>query len=79
MAYTHQTTGDPALDQLLLDHHNAVFDCGEWRDVGEDPCYDEDRKYQKYEDASAVAEQTRCALYAAIRERLAVGKPEDGK
>lgn len=74
MAYSPQTTGDPVLDKLLTDHHNAVFDCGDWRDIGEDPCYDDDRKFATYEEASAVAEQTRRALYAAIRERLAVGK-----
>lgn len=74
MAYSEQSTGDKELDKLLTAHHNAVFDCGDYRDPGEDPLYDEDGKYKAYQAAFAIAERTRTELYDALRARLAQGK-----
>ena len=64
------TTGDTQLDKLISDHGNATYDCGDFREPGEDPCYDDDRKYQKYEEAAAKAAETRRALFDYLRERL---------
>lgn len=68
------TTGDEAIDKLITDHVNAVFDCGDYRDIGEDPCYDDDRKFKQYAEAAAVADTTREALYTALAARLSQGK-----
>lgn len=76
MNYRVHTTGDKELDKLITDHTNAVFDCGEFRDVGEDPGYDEDRKFTQYEEAAIAAEKTREALFTALRNRLQMGKNE---
>jgi hypothetical protein len=76
-AFKSHSTGDAVIDKLLTDYSNAVFDCGEWRDEGDDPCYDEDRKYAKYEDASAVVEKARDALYTTLAARLGMGKRAD--
>jgi hypothetical protein len=70
------TTGDVEIDKLITDYGNATFDCGEYRDEGEDSGYDDDRTFAKYEDACAVAEKAREALYVALATRLGKGKGE---
>lgn len=67
---TNHTTGDKELDKLITDYSNATFDCGEYRDPGDDPGYDDDRLYQTYEEAAVAAETARAALYAGLRQRL---------
>lgn len=67
---TTLSTGDKELDRLITEHGNATFDCGEFREPGEDPCYDDDRKYQKYEEAALVASNAREALIIYLRQRL---------
>lgn len=67
MAYSEQSTGDVALDELLIAHHNAVFDCGDFRHPGEDPLYDEDGQHKTYETAFAAAERTRAELFTALQ------------
>lgn len=68
------TTGDAVIDKLITDYSNAVFDCGDFRDEGEDPCYDNDRKYKTYDEAQAAAETSREKLYTTLTERLGLGK-----
>lgn len=67
---TTLSTGDKELDRLITEHGNATFDCGEFREPGEDPGYDEDRQYQKYEEAALVASNAREALIIYLRQRL---------
>jgi hypothetical protein len=74
MPFKNHSTGDAIIDKLITDYSNAVFDCGDFRDEGEDPCYDEDRKYKTYDEAQAMAETAREALYSTLTARLGMGK-----
>lgn len=76
-ATSKYSTGDEAMDKLLTEYANAIFDCGDFRDVGEDEAYDGDRKYHRYEDAMAAADRATQTLFTAIR--AALGKNEEQK
>jgi hypothetical protein len=78
--YKAYSTGDTRLDQLITTYSNSTFACGEYRDPGEDPGYDEDRAFPTYEAACVASEDARKALYDYLRERLAsqTGASRDG-